>query len=78
MSIKIIISEEEIIKTPNDYELGKLVREKYFKMSKNDEYDTCIECGKKTPYLIKTHIDLREGYIEGFGQTCFNPNACKK
>jgi hypothetical protein len=78
MSIKITITEEEISNTPNDFELGKLIRQKYFKMSKNEEYDTCIQCGKKSPYLVTTHIDFREGYIEGVGQTCFTPNVCKK
>jgi len=81
MSIKITITEEEISNTPNDFELGKLIRQKYFKMSKtedNNEYDNCVQCGKKSPYLKTTHIDLREGYIEGVGQTCFHPNVCEK
>ena len=76
MSIKITITEEEISNTPNDFELGKLIRQKYFKMS--NDYDICIQCGKTSPYLKTTHIDLREGYLEGVGQTCFNPNVCKK
>jgi hypothetical protein len=30
MSIKIYVTEEEIMSTPNDYELGELVRKKYW------------------------------------------------
>jgi len=48
------------------------------KTKDNEEYDTCFQCGKKSPYLVTTHIDLREGYLEGAGQGCFNPNVCKK
>lgn len=32
--------------------------------------DNCILCGVETPYDDITHIDLRVGYIEGFGQLC--------
>ena len=32
--------------------------------------DTCILCGKETPYDFETHIDFRTGYIEGAGQLC--------
>ena len=32
--------------------------------------DTCVNCGVETPYEFETHIDLRIGYIEGFGQLC--------
>jgi hypothetical protein len=41
-----------------------------------DDYDTCIVCGKITPYLKSTNINLRYGYIEGAGQTCPNPENC--
>ena len=105
MSIKVMITEEEILSTPNDSELGELVRNKFWQAKRDqegpkfddehfgisidenglvtsinrpDEYDTCVMCGKKTPYLISTHIDLREGYIEGGGQGCYQPNVCKK
>jgi hypothetical protein len=47
-------------------------------VNRPDEYDTCVMCGKKTPYLRSTHIDLREGYIEGGGQGCYQPNVCQK
>lgn len=32
--------------------------------------DTCVMCGVETPYEFETHIDLRNGYIEGLGQLC--------
>ena len=45
---------------------------------KSLEYDHCVICGKETPYLRSTHIDLREGYVEGGGQGCYQPNICEK
>jgi hypothetical protein len=45
---------------------------------KSLEYDHCVICGKETPYLRSTHIDLREGYIEGGGQGCYQSNICGK
>ena len=39
--------------------------------------DKCVLCGKESPYTMSTHIDLREGYVEGGGQGCFQPNRCK-
>jgi len=41
-----------------------------------DDYDTCIVCGKITPYLKSTNINLRYGYIEGAGQACPHPDNC--
>jgi hypothetical protein len=41
-------------------------------------FDKCVICGKETPYLRSTHIDLREGYVEGVGQGCYQPNICEK
>ena len=38
--------------------------------------DKCVICGKETPYLITTHIDLRVGYVEGSGQGCFQQQTC--
>jgi hypothetical protein len=105
MTIKVTLTEEEILSTPNDSELGELVRNKFWQarrdqegpqyddehfgltigedglvtsVNRPDEYDTCVMCGKKTPYLRSTHIDLREGYIEGGGQGCYQPNVCQK
>jgi hypothetical protein len=43
-----------------------------------DSYDKCVICGKETPYLRSTHIDLRTGYVEGGGQGCYQPNECNK
>ena len=38
--------------------------------SRQNEYDKCVICGKDTPYLRKTHVDMRFGYVDGAGQTC--------
>ena len=46
--------------------------------SKMDEKDKCVICGKETPYLRSTHIDMRIGYVEGGGQGCYQPNVCDK
>lgn len=140
MSIKITLTEEEILGTPNDSMLGEITRNKYWQARRNQEgpprgdehfsltigedglvksinhewtcsicggdtseidydylvgfdhlgcvlkedevkkdtYDKCVICGKETPYLRSTHIDLREGYVEGGGQGCFQPNICEK
>ena len=32
--------------------------------------DTCVMCGKITPYDYETNIHLRYGYVEGMGQLC--------
>jgi hypothetical protein len=32
--------------------------------------DTCVMCGKITPYDYETNIHLRNGYVEGMGQLC--------
>lgn len=45
---------------------------------KMDEYDRCIICGNETPYLRSTNINERIGYVEGAGQSCFQPNICDK
>jgi hypothetical protein len=37
--------------------------------------DKCVICGRETPYNVDTHVDMREGYVEGQGQTC--PGGCK-
>ena len=35
-----------------------------------NEYDKCVICGKDSPYLRSTHVDMRFFYVEGAGQTC--------
>jgi hypothetical protein len=65
MSIKVTLTEKEILDTPNEE-------------TKEDEFDKCVICGKESPYLKSTHIDLRTGYVEGGGQGCFQPNGCDK
>jgi len=47
-------------------------------MKDSEEYDTCVICGKQSPYTRNTHIDFRIGYVEGGGQGCFQPNDCGK
>jgi hypothetical protein len=141
MSIKVTLTEKEILDTPNDSMLGELTRNKYWQArrdhegpqyddehfgmvigddglvkkivhpytcsicggdtseidydylvgydhlgcvlkveeeTKEDEFDKCVICGKESPYLKSTHIDLRTGYVEGGGQGCFQPNNCDK
>lgn len=41
-----------------------------FPTSPFDLYEDCIMCGKKTTVSKTTHIDFRDGYIEGAGQLC--------
>jgi hypothetical protein len=141
MSIKVTLTEKEILETPNDSMLGELTRNKYWQArrdhegpqyddehfgmiigedglvksiirpytcsicggdtseidydylvgydhlgcvlkveeeTKADEFDKCVICGKESPYLRSTHIDLRTGYVEGGGQGCFQPNFCDR
>jgi hypothetical protein len=92
MSIKIKITEKEILDKPNDSELGSYIRRKYLVQKQMMERDVdtlslgqipddvpekCLVCGKLSPYTKSTHIDLRTGYVEGMGQTCFNPLKCE-
>jgi hypothetical protein len=131
MSIKITLTEKEILDTPNDSMLGELTRNKYWQARRGQErpqyddehfsmvigddglvksiispyicsicnkdtseveydylvgydhlgcvlekkmgsyeYDKCVMCGKDTPYLVSTHIDMRHFYVEGCGQLC--------
>lgn len=93
MSLKIKISEREVLDHPNDTQLGSYVRNKYntAKMSNLEEnvldmgqipdydsYDKCLICGKESPYKYSTHIDNRLGYVEGVGQLCFSSSECGK
>ena len=95
--MEIKITNREILERPNDLELGKYVREKYWNEINNlvknsdehvklvvddyghvvgieersdDEYDSCVICGRKTSYTRNTHVDIRMGYVDGVGQTC--------
>jgi hypothetical protein len=47
-------------------------------INRPDDYDTCVICGKKSPYLKTTDINYRNGYVEGGGQGCFHPENCDK
>lgn len=140
MSIKVTLTEQEILETPNDSMLGELTRNKYWQARRDqegpqyddehfgivigddglvkkivrpyqcsicgedtseieydylvgydhlgcvlkteednqDSFDKCVICGKESPYLKSTHIDLRVGYVEGGGQGCFQPNQCDR
>ena len=73
-----LVSEQEVLNNPNDQELGEIIRKKYWKSrSIMEQYDSCILCGKKSPYKMTTHIDERIGYVEGSGQGCFQPKKCQ-
>ena len=140
MSIKVTLTEKEILDTPNDAMLGELTRNKYWQARRDqegpqyddehfgivigddglvksiirpyrcsicggdtseveydylvgydhlgcvlkqekespDSFDKCVICGKETPYLKSTHINMRVGYVEGGGQGCYQPNICDK
>jgi hypothetical protein len=93
MSIRIKITEEEILSKPNDSELGSYIRYKYLvqkdslKQEKDilslgqipdDEPERCLVCGEFTPYTKGTHVDFRVGYIRGAGQGCYKPIKCPK
>jgi hypothetical protein len=51
-------------------ELKYSERKKVIDMAK----ETCVMCGKETPYDINDHVDMRFGYVEGLGQTCKDCN----
>ena len=96
IKMEIKITDKEINKRPNDLELGKFVRETYWKQKEQyesnidehvrlktnedglvigvqnieDEYESCVICGRKTSYTKNTHVDMRRGFIEGVGQAC--------
>jgi hypothetical protein len=87
--MEIIITEQEILSNSNDYQLGSLVRKKYWDIKGEPEppksvvdyvseegYDKCVVCGRVTQYHHTTPIDQRIGYIEGAGQTC--DKSCRK
>lgn len=94
MGIKIKITEQEILEMPNDNQLGSYIRQKYMEKSNekkepkidwlslgqitNEEPEACLICGKLSPYVRSTHIDLRVGFVEGVGQGCFVPGKCLK
>jgi hypothetical protein len=93
MSIKLKITEKEILDKPNDSELGSYIRYKYLIQKEtmkrdvdtlslgqipDDEPEKCLVCGKFSPYTKSTHIDMRVGFIEGAGQGCFMLANCKK
>jgi hypothetical protein len=93
MSIKLKITEKEILDKPNDAELGSYIRRKYLIQKEtikrdidilslgqiqDDEPEVCLVCGKISPYIKSTHIDMRTGFIEGVGQGCFTPGNCEK
>ena len=87
MDLNIIITESEILNTPNDVSLGELARSKYWDKRNElekifdidpDSFDICILCGRETPYLKSTNISDRIGYVEGAGQGCYQPFTCDK
>ena len=59
-----------------DKEENRKMREKI--ISTQEEYETCVRCGKETKYKKSDHIDHRYGYIEGAGQLCFMCSQTRK
>ena len=47
------------------------MKENDIKTTNDDEIETCVLCGKKTPYSKSMQIQKRFYYIVGVGQTCF-------
>ncbi|MFW6311540.1 MAG: hypothetical protein ACOC1K_04820 [Nanoarchaeota archaeon] len=43
---------------------------------KEDEYEYCVSCGKKTGYKKSTPVDKRACYERGVGQLC--AQCCKE
>lgn len=84
LEISLNVTEEEIIKLPNDMELGRYIRKKFWNLYRQNqekkfvEYDHCLICGQISPYTKETNINHRVGYVEGAGQSCFSPNECDK
>lgn len=60
-----------------NYKLPKPEEQNEKKQTQLCSKDLCVICGKESPYLVSTHIDLRIGYVEGAGQGCFQPHTCK-
>lgn len=54
--------------------LNSLKEEKLYEFQKElkDEMEICIMCGKETKILKNLHIDMRNNYIEGAGQLCYD------
>ncbi len=78
------VTEKEILSQPNDTELGKYIRKKYWEQKRVEEeshfteHDHCVICGKLSPYTKETNIESRLGYVEGGGQGCFMPLECDR
>lgn len=34
--------------------------------------EICVLCGKETEVEVRTHVDFREGFIDGVGQICLD------
>jgi hypothetical protein len=84
MEFKLFITEEDILTNTNDYDLGKIIREKFWNLKEEAlylsevEYEHCMICGKLSPYTINTPNEDRIGYVEGSGQSCYQSNKCDK
>ena len=47
-------------------------------VKKEEEFETCVRCGKETKVKRNDHVAYRYGYIEGVGQLCFMCNQTRK
>lgn len=75
--MEITITEKELLENSESVKLGEYVKRKFNEQFINENsYDKCVICGKESPYLRSTHIDVRIGYVEGAGQGCFQTNIC--
>lgn len=73
--LEITISEEEINSRPDDAILGRFVKSKLHDL-KSGIFESCLLCGRLSPYTKDTHVSLRRGYILGAGQGCFEELGC--
>ena len=47
-------------------------------MFEEEEFETCVSCGKLTNIKKTDDVTFRSGYIEGAGQLCFVCGQIKK
>lgn len=73
--------ESKLFKPPGecmntDKEENRKMREKI--MKDEEEYETCVRCGKETKVKKNENKIYRYGYIEGVGQLCFMCHQTRK
>jgi hypothetical protein len=68
MEFKITLTEEDIKKCPNNYELGAFIRKKY-NQHLNLKFDKCMSCGKDIMNMDKTTDECNN-----YGKECLINN----